>query len=72
MKDCELVEKCIFFHDKMENMPATAEIYKNKYCRGNKLECARFTVFKKLGREKVPLDLFPNMMDKAQGIIAAG
>ncbi len=72
MADCELLEKCIFFLDKMENMPATAEIYKDQYCRENNLDCARFMVFKALGREKVPLNLFPNMKDKAQEIIVAG
>jgi hypothetical protein len=72
MADCELLEKCIFFHDKMENMPGTAEIFKNQYCRENNLDCARFMVFKALGREKVPLYLFPNMKDRAQEIIVAG
>ena len=72
MADCELLEKCIFFHDKMENMPAMAEMYKTQYCKDNNVDCARFMVFKALGREKVPKDLFPNMKDKAQEIIAAG
>ncbi len=71
MADCELLEGCVFFNDKMVNMPATGELYKDKYCRENNLECARYMVFKALGREKVPLDLFPNMKEKAQEIIAA-
>jgi hypothetical protein len=71
MADCELLEGCVFFNDKMANMPATAELYKDQYCRENNLECARYVVFKALGREKVPLDLFPNMKEKAQEIIAA-
>ncbi len=70
MADCELLEGCVFFNDKMVNMPATGELYKDKYCRENNLECARYMVFKALGREKVPLDLFPNMKDIAQEIIA--
>ena len=70
MADCELLEGCVFFNDKMANMPATAELYKDQYCRENNLECARFMVFKALGKEKVPLDLFPNMKEKAQEIIA--
>jgi hypothetical protein len=70
MADCELLEGCVFFNDKMANMPATAELYKDQYCRENNLECARYVVFKALGREKVPLDLFPNMKDRAQEIIA--
>jgi len=70
MADCELLEGCVFFNDKMANMPATSELYKDQYCRENNLECARYMVFKALGREKVPLDLFPNMKDRAQEIIA--
>ena len=70
MTDCELLEGCAFFNDKMADMPATAELYKDKYCREDNLECARFMVFKALGRENVPLDLFPNMKEKSQEIIA--
>ena len=71
MADCELLEGCIFFNDKMADMPSTAEMFKNKYCRESNTECARYVVFKALGREKVPPDLFPNMKEKAQEVIAA-
>lgn len=71
MADCELLEGCVFFNDKMANMPSTAEMFKNQFCRESNIDCARFMVFKSLGREKVPPDLFPNMKDKAQEIIAA-
>ena len=70
MADCELLEGCVFFNDKMADMPATAELYKDQYCRENNLECARYMVFNALGKENVPLDLFPNMKDRAQEIIA--
>ena len=72
MADCELLEGCIFFNDKMADMPSTAEMFKNQFCRGNNIECARYMVFKALGREKVPPDLFPNMKEKAQEIITPG
>ena len=72
MADCELLEKCIFFNDKMANMPATADMFKDRYCKNDNSECARYMVFKALGREKVPPNLFPNMKDKVQAIIAAG
>ena len=72
MVDCELLEKCVFFNDKMANMPATADMFKNKYCKSDNSACARYMVFKALGREKVPPNLFPNMKDKAQEVIAAG
>ncbi|MCM2358763.1 MAG: hypothetical protein NDI77_11485 [Geobacteraceae bacterium] len=72
MSDCELLEKCIFFNDKMANMPATAQVIKIKYCTGDSLGCARYVVCKALGREKVPADLFPNQLEKANEVIAKG
>ena len=72
MSDCELLAGCIFFNDKMADMPSTAEIIKIRYCRGDSSDCARFVVCKSIGREKVPQDLFPNQTDRARQIIAAG
>jgi hypothetical protein len=71
MKDCELIEKCIFFNDKMANMPSTAEIFKMKYCKGEFADCARRIVCNAKGRDSVPADLFPNQIDRAREIIAA-
>ncbi|MEF3697436.1 hypothetical protein [Desulfolutivibrio sp.] len=70
MADCEMIAKCIFFNDKMANMPAMAEMMKKKYCRGDNTKCARYLVCKKLGREKVPADLSPAQTDRAQAIMA--
>ncbi|RII25397.1 MAG: hypothetical protein CXR31_14490 [Geobacter sp.] len=70
MTDCELLKTCIFFNDKMQNMPSTAEVIKLRYCNGDYTDCARFTIFKAVGREKVPQDLFPNQIEKAREIIA--
>lgn len=72
MSDCELLEKCIFFNDKMANMPSTAQVIKRKYCTGDSSECARYMVCKALGRERVPADLFPNQVEKAREVIAQG
>ena len=69
MADCELLPKCIFFNDKMTNMPGMADLYKSKYCKGDNSLCARFKVFGALGREKVPTDLFPNDLSRAETII---
>ena len=33
-----------------------------KYCKGDNSGCARYMVFKALGREEVPLDLYPNQV----------
>lgn len=69
MADCKLTGGCLFFNDQMANMPGTAEIYKKKYCAGEYADCARYLVFKAIGREHVPKDLFPNQQEKVQKII---
>lgn len=66
MPDCELIPNCLFFNDKMANMPSTASMMKRKYCRGNFLACARFIVFEAVGKEGVPADLGPNETEKAR------
>ncbi len=69
MTECECLPKCLFFNDKMADMPATAEKMKNRYCLGNKIICARYMV--KSSGKPVPVDLYPNMVDKAKALIAA-
>ena len=69
MADCELLAGCIFFNDKMTSMPATANLMKTNYCHGNSKGCARYMVFEKLGRPKVPQDLFPEDVERANRII---
>ena len=70
MVDCELLETCVFFNDKMANMPSTAEVIKMRYCREDNSACARYMVYKTMGREKVPQDMFPNLTEMAKQIIA--
>ena len=69
MADCECLEKCPFFNDRMQNMPALSKVYKRNYCQSDSAKCARFVVFKALGREAVPDDLFPNQMEVAEELI---
>jgi hypothetical protein len=69
MADCECLKGCPFFNDKMASRPATSEMYKNAYCRGSNVQCARYIVFSALGREAVPVDLFPNQVDRAYDVI---
>ena len=69
MAACQLIETCIFFNDKMSNMPATADVFKNRYCRGDAHSCARYRVFEKLGRTSVPPDLYPNEHDRADIVL---
>ena len=70
MANCVLLETCIFFTDRMNNMPLTADIIKKKYCRGDNSECARYMIFLVLGREKVPLDLFPGQVERTHYILS--
>ncbi len=70
MAECEFLAGCPFFNDQMQGMPATAEIYKNKYCRGDKHACARFVVKTQGGGVPVPADLYPNQAERAAGLIS--
>lgn len=69
--ECECLPECPFFHDRMKHMPTTAEVLKQRYCRGDSGACARCLIVKALGREAVPADLFPHEVDRAQRLIAA-
>ncbi len=70
MAVCECLKTCPFFNDHMLDMPVTAEITKKRFCKGDKLKCARYTVSKALGRTNVPADLFPTENERAQQLIS--
>ncbi len=70
MSDCECLPVCPFFNDKMANMPVTAEIVKKRFCKSDNTNCARHKVMLALGRENVPLTLYPNQVEIAEMIIA--
>ena len=59
MAVCECLSDCTFF-DRMANMPVTAQLTKEQYCLKDNSRCARYKIFKALGRECVPADLFPS------------
>lgn len=69
MPECECVPKCPFFHDKMAELPAMANMMKKRYCLGDNSKCARWIVRAVLGPPGVPPDLFPNQLDKANEIL---
>lgn len=70
MPVCKLLEQCTFFKEKMTDMPSTAKIIMTKYCwEGGSSTCARYLVFEKLGKEKVPQDLLPNQTDMMEEIL---
>lgn len=70
MADCECLKGCPFFNDKMKDTEGLGAIYKEKYCLNDNLKCARYMIFKKLGKSSVPIDLFPNMHDRAKNILS--
>ena len=70
MADCEILETCIFFTDRMQSMPATSEWMKIHYCRDRFEECARHIVCQALGRSRVPPDLLPTQTDRVQVLLA--
>jgi len=69
MSDCECLEKCPFFNDKMEKMPSLAHLLKRQYCQGDNSSCARYMVFKAKGRDAVPSTLYPNDKKQAEKLL---
>lgn len=69
MADCENLPGCPFFNDAIPNMPITEQHLKTTYCTDQPHMCARYIVAKALGKEQVPLDLFPDELTRAQRII---
>ena len=72
MGECSLTNGCIFFNDKMADMPSMTSMMKSIYCQTAPEKCARLMVVKAIGREKVPADLFPNQIERATEIIRKG
>lgn len=68
--DCECLAGCPFFHDRMSRMPSMSDLWKQNYCQGDSLHCARHIVFASLGKESVPPDLYPNEVDRARSIVS--
>ncbi len=70
MADCDRLATCIFFNDRMEQMPTVAALLKQQYCHGEFETCARFRVAAKLGSTYVPDNLFPEDTAAADRIVA--
>lgn len=70
MADCEFLKGCLFFNDKMSIDEGIGALYKHRYCQGDRIKCARYIISIKLGWEKVPVDLYPNMYERAKRILA--
>ncbi len=72
MAECEFIEKCPFFNDRLENKAVAIEDFKIRYCRENNLNCARYMVANALGKEKMPPNLYPHEKEVAYLLIAQG
>ncbi len=70
MAQCEKLSACPFFNDKMANKPGMTNLFKNNYCLKDNSQCARYMVATKLGKEKVPTDMYPNEVERATKLIA--
>lgn len=70
MSKCVLTKECVFFKDKMADMPYTASVIKAKYCEGEGgATCARYLAFEQLGIDNVPQDLLPNQTEKMKELL---
>ena len=70
MLECEITGECPFFADELATRPGITVMYKKIYCNGDYKNCARYLVIKAMGLDKTPADLYPNMTNKAEEIIA--
>ena len=68
MADCELLQRCPFYNDEMKKTDGLGALYRQRYCVGDNSTCARYMVFRTLGRSAVPEDLYPNMVQRANEI----
>lgn len=72
MLECELIEGCPFYNGYLKGDENKIEAMKEKFCRKNNLNCARYMIFMALGRGSVPPELFPHQKNKAYQIISQG
>ena len=70
MATCEKLPKCPFYQGKMDINSGLGSMYRKKYCEGDKTLCARYMVATQLGPEYVTNNLYPNMIDQANKILA--
>ena len=69
METCEKLAKCPFYQGKMDINSGLGQMYKKKYCEGDKTICARYIVATQLGPEFVNNSLYPNMNKVAEKLL---
>lgn len=70
MGECEFVDMCPFFSGKLADRAAEIEELREKYCKNNNLNCARYMIASSVGKEHIPPDLYPDEKAVAYTIIA--
>ena len=68
--NCEYLAGCLFYQEKMPMDKGLGSVYRKNYCETDHSKCARYLVVQAIGREHVPTDLYPNMYQRAEQIIA--
>ena len=58
MADCEFLENCLFFNDKLENMPTASGMMKNMYDKWHHAKGSRYRIAIDLGKSAVPDHMF--------------
>jgi len=71
MHNCPRISVCRFYPEHAESEPAVAEEFRGRYCTGNYLSCARYSVAKCLGNDQVPDTLYPNNHAEARRLAAS-
>lgn len=70
MGTCEKLAKCPFYQGKMSMETGLGSLYKQRYCESDKTKCARYMIATQLGPEFVNNNIYPNMVDLANKMIA--
>ena len=70
MGQCEIIEECPFYQGELADKGVDVDELKEKYCRNNSLNCARYMIVQSVGKEHMPADLYPHEKAVAYGVIA--
>jgi hypothetical protein len=60
MRECVLLDSCWFYNELLPQYPSEYDHMKKDYCMNCYFECARYQLSRMLGRDKIPVGLFPN------------
>ncbi|UCD66530.1 MAG: hypothetical protein JSW69_02605 [Deltaproteobacteria bacterium] len=69
MTYCEFISECMFFNDKLKNMPTASDMMKKMYCQWHYTKCARYKIATTLGKRAVPADMFPGDSRRADDML---